>query len=560
MRNRKTILLLFLAILAFAALDVYLYTGQRREKATERTTLIELSSEVVGLSIERQAGPATVLERTARRWQLTSPFAGGADDQTVLKLLDALSTTEVSDAVSDSDLLRLGRTLADFSLDAPVLRVTVSLSSGRKETVEFGAPTPAADGIYARIGGMAAIFIVPPKVLASADVSADGFRRRSLFLSGLDAVTSFDVRRPGESVLEFSREGDQWRLSKEVASEQKISKFLSDLTTTEATSFVWPTGASNETERASTALLAGKGLDPDSAVTVMLKDVSGASGRVTFGKETGDGLVYALVQDGEAIVTVPAALKDFAVQESVLFTDTRLFPVDARSTVFFSMAEEGVLYALSRGKGGSWSIESPISAPADQEIADAVLSRLLSLTFSDVVSSGGVSVSVSTNGEQKAVARASVLGDRSFEDLRSKEMLRVDPALVKRIVRQPGSGGKPSSVVYARDRRAWNVESEDEGRAADEKGVAAVLASVNPLKADRIVRLKVTAAELGQFGLDEPFLTVAIDQESDGAVRRNILIGKETKGGRFATVGSADAVFVLPGEAVRKLSSAIVEK
>ena len=133
MRNRKTILLLLIAILAFASLDFYLFTGQRREKATERKTLIELSSDVVGLSIERQTGPATMLERTSRRWQLTFPFVGGADDQTVLKLLDVLSTTEVSDAVSDSDLLRIGRTLADFSLDTPVLRVSVRRSSGQRE-------------------------------------------------------------------------------------------------------------------------------------------------------------------------------------------------------------------------------------------------------------------------------------------------------------------------------------------------------------------------------------------------------------------------------------------
>ena len=68
-----------------------------------------------------------------------------------------------------------------------------------------------------------------------------------------------------------------------------------------------------------------------------------------------------------------------------------------------------------------------------------------------------------------------------------------------------------------------------------------------------------TPAELMKaYGLDAPFLTVAIDQERADAVRRNILIGGETDGGRFATVGSADAVFVLSWESVEALSAPLV--
>ena len=85
-----------------------------------------------------------------------------------------------------------------------------------------------------------------------------------------------------------------------------------------------------------------------------------------------------------------------------------------------------------------------------------------------------------------------------------------------------------------------------------------VLSAINPLTALRVVRLKVSAPDLGAYGLDTPFLTIAIDQERADAVRRNILIGGETDGGRFATVGSADAVFVLSRESVEALSAPLV--
>ena len=94
--------------------------------------------------------------------------------------------------------------------------------------------------------------------------------------------------------------------------------------------------------------------------------------------------------------------------------------------------------------------------------------------------------------------------------------------------------------------------------AVSEPGVQSVLASINPLAAVRVVRLKVSASDLGTYGLDAPFLTVAIDQERADAVRRNILIGGETEGGRFATIGSADAVFVLSRETVVALSAPLV--
>ena len=90
-------------------------------------------------------------------------------------------------------------------------------------------------------------------------------------------------------------------------------------------------------------------------------------------------------------------------------------------------------------------------------------------------------------------------------------------------------------------------------------GVLSVLSVLNPLRAGRIERLKVAPEDLARYGLEKPFLTVAVDQDREDAVRRNILIGAETEGGRFATVGSSDAVFVLPDEVVRKLGSALVD-
>ena len=561
MRNAKSIIILLTIIAVAAALDYFVYFGKGPSSTSKRTTLVDFQSEAASVRIERVGSPAVVLDRGLGGWRLTDPFASGADEQAVMKLVDVLTQTPVVEVISDSELLKLGRTRADFSLEEPVLTVTLTGMDKSVCRFMFGSATPTQDGVYASVEGVDAVFILGKPAFSFVDVRPDDLRQRSLLPLGGAWVTSFEIKREGIPLLEFLRTGEGWNVGSEKASSQKITEFIDDLTTASAVSFIWPVGSSNETDHATSSLLAGYGLDPDSAVTVTLNDINGKSRRLSFGKEADDGNVYALVQNGNAIVTVPSKLRDFARQDPVMFTDSRLFPVEARSVNGFSVSSDGSLYSLVRDKDGKWGLESPVVAPADQEASDALLSLILSLSPADVVKENGVAVSVLTNMSKVLVPRERILGKRTFEDLRSREMLKIDAPLVKRIVSTVGGKTpKTASVVYDRERRQWNLDTEADGVAVNVKGVESVLSVINPLAAVRIEKLAVVAADLDDYGLDTPFLTVAIDQDSDETIRRNILIGKKTRGGRFATIGSSDAIFVISDATVSRLSASIVGK
>lgn len=561
MRNAKSIIILLTIIAVAAALDYFVYFGKGPSSTSKRTTLVDFQSEAVSVRIERVGSPAVVLDRGLGGWRLTDPFASGADEQAVMKLVDVLTQTPVVEVISDSELLKLGRTRADFSLEEPVLTVTLTGMDKSVCRFMFGSATPTQDGVYASVEGIDAVFILGKPAFSFVDVRPDDLRQRSLLPLGGAWVTSFEIKREGIPLLEFLRTGEGWNVGSEKASSQKITEFIDDLTTASAVSFIWPVGSSNETDHVTSSLLAGYGLDPDSAVTVTLNDINGKSRRLSFGKEADDGNVYALVQNGNAIVTVPSKLRDFARQDPVMFTDSRLFPVEARSVNGFSVSSDGSLYSLVRDKDGKWGLESPVVAPADQEASDALLSLILSLSPADVVKENGVAVSVLTNMSKVLVPRERILGKRTFEDLRSREMLKIDAPLVKRIVSTVGGKTpKTASVVYDRERRQWNLDTEADGVAVNVKGVESVLSVINPLTAVRIEKLAVVAADLDDYGLDTPFLTVAIDQDSDETIRRNILIGKKTRGGRFATIGSSDAIFVISDATVSRLSASIVGK
>lgn len=561
MRNAKSIIILLTIIAVAAALDYFVYFGKGPSSTSKRTTLVDFQSEAASVRIERVGSPAVVLDRGLGGWRLTNPFASGADEQAVMKLVDVLTQTPVVEVISDSELLKLGRTRADFSLEEPVLTVTLTGMDKSVCRFMFGSATPTQDGVYASVEGVDAVFILGKPAFSFVDVRPDDLRQRSLLPLGGAWVTSFEIKREGIPLLEFLRTGAGWNVGSEKASSQKITEFIDDLTTASAVSFIWPVGSSNETDHATSSLLAGYGLDPDSAVTVTLNDINGKSRRLSFGKEADDGNVYALVQNGNAIVTVPSKLRDFARQDPVMFTDSRLFPVEARSVNGFSVSSDGSLYSLVRDKDGKWGLESPVVAPADQEASDALLSLILSLSPADVVKENGVAVSVLTNMSKVLIPRERILGKRTFEDLRSREMLKIDAPLVKRIVSTVGGKTpKTASVVYDRERRQWNLDTEADGVAVNVKGVESVLSVINPLTAVRIEKLAVVAADLDDYGLDTPFLTVAIDQDSDETIRRNILIGKKTRGGRFATIGSSDAIFVISDATVSRLSASIVGK
>ena len=558
----RIIVWLSVGIAALLGVNILLTFNDSQDTAiVQRTSLLPFPDDAVSLiEISRGGVVESVLTHTGS-WRLVEPFAGSVDEAVVLKLLDALAYAPLDDSLGDQELLRLGRTRADFGLESP--RLAVRIRAGASEAaISFGSPTPSASGVYAAIDDVRAVFVVPSNTFAAVDVPASGFRRRTLFTSGEESVASFDVKRGAGEFMRFRREGDGWLMVQPTegpASLTKIKKLLSDVMSASAVDFVWPVGGSNEVAEASDALLAGYGLGAESAVTLTLKGTDGSDRRISFGSDAGEGRVYALVHNGAAVVTVDAALKDLVSPGNSALADTRLFPYETSQVSGMSIVDDGVACMLAKNEDGTWRLDSPISAAASSTAVDSLLSAVLALRGGDT-DENGVEVSISADERKVRVSRAALGPGFRLENLRSLEILKIDPASVRRLsVTGSGTNGT-ESVVYDRDRRAWSVEVSSVKGTVSENGVARVLGVVNPLEAGRIVKLKVSADDLGGYGLEKPRLTVAIDLEREDAIRRNILVGDATDGGCFATVGASDAVFVLPESAVYDLSADIVEE
>ena len=562
MKNMRIIVWLLVGISVLVVANFFLSFDDSPETAiVQRRSLLTVPDDAVSLvEISRDGAVESVLTRTGS-WRLVEPFPGSVDEPVVLKLLDALAYAPLDDSLGDQELLKLGRTRADFGLENPHLCVRVR--AGDTETsISFGTTTPSASGVYAAIEGVHAVFVVPSNTLAAVDVPASAFRRRTLFTSGEESVASFDVKRGSGEFMRFKREGDGWAMVQPTegpAAAPKIKKLLTDVMSASAYDFVWPVGGSNEVAEVSAALLASYGLGAENAVTLTLKGTDGTDRRISFGSDAGEGRVYALVHNGSAIVTVDGALKDMASLGNSTFADTRLFPYEVSQVNGISIVDGGVTCMLAKNDDGSWRMDSPISAPASLTAVESLVSAVLALRGGDA-DENGVEVSISADERKVHVARGSLGPHFRLENLRSLEILKIDAASVRRLSVTGADTNGMKSVAYDRDRRAWSVEASSVPGTVSENGITRVLGVVNPLEAGRIVKLKVSADDLGGYGLDKPRLTVAIDLEREDAIRRNILVGDATDGGCFATVGASDAVFVLPESAVYDLSADIVEE
>lgn len=556
MSNARMIFYLAMASLVAIGANLFLAWQKPNVRALQNRTLVDPTVEITSITISRPGEPSVILNKNSR-WQLSAPYAGDVNERIVLRMLDAFAYQTIVDVLPESELVKLGRTREDFDLVEP--RLTITLASENEATeISFGAETPISDSVYAVKGASNTILAVPSEVFDAANLKSDTLRNRAVFTHVPESITGFDVKRPGEPAISFTNDDGIWKVGSSVASVARTQELLSLILDARANEFIWPIGVTNETDVASASVLSGYGLDSETALTINLRCLDGIDRRLALGHEVGKGETYALIHGGAAVVTIDSRLKVAATQSLQAFMDKRLFPIEDASVNAFSVVDGDLAFSLARTDAGAWRLDSPLSAPADPDAVKALLERILALTPADVTANG-VKVTVSTNLPSVSVYAKSVIAGQRLEDLRAREILKLDSSLIKRLV-ATAKDSQPVSVVYQRERRVWSGEAhtDDVGGLVNEANVAAILAELTSLKAERVVSLKVFGADMSQYGLETPRYTISIDQDRAESVRRNLLIGDETEGGYFATVGSAEAVFVLSPRTVEILTAPLV--
>ncbi len=577
MSNRRFIIFFLTGIVFLLALQAF-FSWRARVVASvvTRNTLCTFAPEAVdGIEVSRHGTNIVKLARNEIGvWEIVAPYAAVADAAPVARLVDMVTLTPLGDMRTESELAELGEDLVDFRLSGNVRAEVTLRAGGNVSRVFFGAFTASGKDVYARTDGLRNVFTLPVAALEAIPSNADGFRTRVLIARASEQIVGLDLRAPESPFVRLVRNASGWRLSAPVeapADDAVVESLAEGLAAARIAGFVLPSAvhapAAGEQVVLSQSVLAPYGLATESGLSVTVKSESGAPEQIIFGASAGTNLVYALVQSGTAVVTLESAVADLFRKGDAAFRDTRVFPFGADERVkSVSIASGSLVYVLSRTTNGVWRLEAPVAAPADPAAVSALVDVILRIRRNDVADvtpeADTVRVSVTTSTGVHpgvTVARALFRDCGPLANLRSKTLLEMDSKAVRRLSLKPAEG-TAVSVVFDPARDVWNLAAGSVPATVRMAAIKSLLAALTRVEASDVETVAASPDDLRRCGLDAPSLVIAIDFEGTTAVRRNLMLGGPAPGGgRYATVGGADAVFVLDRATVANLMISITE-
>ena len=540
MRNGCDILFFLGWSVVFAAMLAMISIVQRKAGDPAPTSLSEADVQKIdsveilkGMHPDGRADERIVVSRSGGRWRMETPVSAEADESAVKRLIDTAVFSEPVDFLPPGDMARMGRSLRDFGLNTPRFMLSMT-SGGVRETYSFGSLTPSGDEVYAaKAGGEEGIFTVSSRIVAELARPVGEWRRRRLFSFELSDVAGIGMKNAGEALSKVTRSGGTWRLTEPVeapADRAAADEIAAALCSARVIDYA--------------TAGAGSGLGPDEGYAVSLRDAFGNIEKAVFGAAAGDGAAWVLTPEG-AVARIDASLKKLCVECRHRLEDTRVFPVDAKDVVSLSVSEGFPAYVVSRAADPSpWRLVSPVDSPADAALTGKLLARVLALRNADLASgesAGCVSVSVGTAGTNFPSHKVSadfVLQGTRLPDLHGKTLVKYPRAKVKRIRVTTAAGA------------AWDASRSESVVALVEAGVTAgAIETVVPRTAD-----------FERCGFSRPSYTFTFELDDKASSMRKMLLGAAAPGGgRYATAGGSDAVFILSAAAVSTLTKPVEE-
>lgn len=580
MSNRRFIVF-FVVGIAFAVL-LLTFTSFHPKAAEKPESLVVAPfgpDDADGIEIVRRMSQTNRLERTPLGgWRLVYPFPAQADAVSVAKFLDSILLLKPGDVLTSSDMRALGRTMRDFGFVPQRLSIKVSSRSNAVD-LDFGGKTPSGAEVYVRSGIDGPVFTIPTSTFEAMPDGTDAFRRRRVFEASPASVVAADFRVPGTTFVKLVQSGGTWQIvqpNKAPADAAVVNDVISRLLALRIERFVWPDAwsatadASPSTDKVKATRLATYGIDENEGLSVALWTSPTAVERLVFGAPAGSNLVHALVHDGTTVVAVDSAVSDMCRAGRDKFLDARIFPFGADSLKSVSVTIGETVYVLSADTNGHWRIESPVAAPADASAVADLLDGVLRLKQNDRVPDGPARATVAVVAGAPAfesatnLAAVAVRADflRAPANLRSKQIISVQPDMVKRLT-VIAAGGE-TVVEHDVDRAAWRIVKTSVPAAANLRvspdGVSRMISALSDVSAVSVENLNAAPDDFKRCGLSRPAFTIAVDVESADVVRRNLLLGNAAPGGgRYATTGGADAIFIISRESVAALTVPLVE-
>ena len=373
MRFRFTLFLVILNVIAWGL--IYLIGQDPERFSGNRTTglsgiisreaieanRIELSGE--GLEVPR------VFERTGSEWRIVEPIQWPANYFAINRMLNQLQFLEEEASFSVDELERTGQSLADYGLEEPWIKLTLSNAEESTE-LSIGNVTEIGNNFYLLGPDKKEVFVISRQVIDSLFVELSDLRNREIFTIPVFEVKalSLQISDPelvgdGNLKIRIARAGNNsWMFEAPLTAEAdatQVSNTINTLTAAKVVEF-------KEMETSDPIL---QGLENP----VMQVTIHGNKRRQTLllGNKTNSAddenatTYFARLENNPTIFTVAAETFDKLREAEEALRERSILSFTPDNLTSIDISENNLQIRLRKLETGNWQV---IESDADAEI------------------------------------------------------------------------------------------------------------------------------------------------------------------------------------------------
>lgn len=535
--------------------------------------------QITELAIQKESGEPYQLTRKDSDWRISGPFEASALPALAQQMIGGLANLRAERYETHA-----AKEPGTYGFDKPYLKIT--LKSDKEKPAErvllVGKVADEKAGTrFARLGDGEAVFVIGPKAVQAADRGALDLLDRNVLMVDPNKIER--VRgKSGDVTLALQRKGDVWQVVESPAGEA----FPADAEAIRDMLSVWtPVQAEKIAAYGPKADLAKFGLDkPAATVTITLKqpkDEKPIEHTLALGKEVenGDGARYARLDNGPAVLVLPASDASGLAKTYLDFVDRTVLKLDP-STVTTLQRKNGDAVLEIVKQGGGWQILKPAEHRADDQVLQQLLTQLSDLKAIRIAAYPakdlkpfGLEEPAATltlklagaegKAEEKTLLLGKVADDKTgdrFAQAAGSQSVAVLPGAVARRLMAPPLAFRDRALVrfadadrvilergarkatFAKVDGTWKLVEPIEAE-AEQADLEELINSLARLRADELIVEKPT--DLKPYGLDKPVARwrfLSGDKEVLG-----LLIGTAEKDGprRHAKLTNGEGVFLL---------------
>jgi hypothetical protein len=311
---------------------------------------------------------------SAGQWHITSPTSLPADQSAVSSLLGTFSSLNSERLVEEK-----AGNLSPYGLDAPKFEVDLTEKDSKTQRLLLGDPTPAGNGIYAKLGDDPRIFTIPSYDKTSIDKSANDLRDKRLLTVNPNKISQVElVAKKQEFAL--GRNKDEWQIIKPKplrADGTQVDELVRALTDAKMELPASDNGSSDDQKKIASAFT--------SATPFASAKVTAESGTQELQVRKSKDDYYAKSSAVEGIYKVPAALGQALNKNLEDFRNKKLLDLGSDDPNKIELRDGSKTYFLTKNGEDWWSGSAKkMDAGTVQDLID----KIRDLSASKFVDSG----------------------------------------------------------------------------------------------------------------------------------------------------------------------------